>query len=201
AVAPRWVEGGAMPEVRIVTNMRIYWDQILVAKPAPVGTITIARLDPVAALLRWRGFSAEIKPDGREPASYDYDRVTSESPWKTMPGRYTREGDVLPLVSAVDDQFVVSRPGDEVAVSFDATRPGPVAHGSKRTFFLYADGFSKEMDVNSASPDRVDPLPFHAMTHYPYAWPEHYPDTTALERYRSDYNTRIVAAPFPSIRD
>ena len=37
-----------------------------------------------------------------------------------MAGRYTREGDVRPLVARTDDLFVVSRPGDEVAVSFDA---------------------------------------------------------------------------------
>jgi len=111
-----------------------------------------------------------------------------------MAGRYTREGDVLPLVQAVDDQFVVSRPGDEVAVSFDATRVAPLPSDAKRTFLLFADGFSKEMDINSASPDRVEPLPFHGMSRYPYSWPEHYPDTTALEEYRSRYNTRIVAA-------
>ena len=36
-----------------------------------------------------------------------------------------------------------------------------------RTFLLYADGFSKEMDINSASPDAVGPLPFHGMTALP----------------------------------
>jgi hypothetical protein len=32
---------------------------------------------------------------------------------------------------------------------------------------LYADGFSKEMDLQSASPDHVEPLPFHGMLAYP----------------------------------
>ena len=44
-----------------------------------------------------------------------------------------------------------------------------------RTFLLYADGYSKEMDINSASPDSVAPLPFHAMSAYPYPPTEHYP--------------------------
>ena len=43
-----------------------------------------------AADLRWRGFSAERTPDGREPFAYDYERVSPQSPWKVLPGRYTR---------------------------------------------------------------------------------------------------------------
>ena len=191
--------GHGAVDVRIVTNMRIYWDQILVGRAAPLAEVKIERLDPVRAQLRWRGFSAEVLPGGHPPASYDYERVTIDSPWKVMPGRYTREGDVLPLVTRLDDQFVVSQPGDEVAVSFDAARLGALPSGSTRTFLLFADGFSKEMDVNSASPDRVEPLPFHKMTRYPYSPPEHYPDRPALRRYQSNYNTRVVAAPLPSI--
>ncbi len=34
------------------------------------------------ATLRWRGFSAEVTPDGREPLGYDYARVRRVSPWK-----------------------------------------------------------------------------------------------------------------------
>jgi hypothetical protein len=29
-----------------------------------------------------------------------------------------------------------------------------------------------KMDIHSASPDRVEPLPFHRMTRYPFATPE-----------------------------
>jgi hypothetical protein len=186
-------------EVRIVTNMRIYWDQVQVGALADARSVHVDRLDPSTAQLRSRGFSHERSPDGRQPVVYDYDRVGTESPWKTMPGRYTREGDVRPLVAQVDDQFVIARPGDEIALSFDATAIGPPPAGTRRTMLLYADGFSKEMDVNSASPDGVEPLPFHGMTRYPYATPEHYPDTPELLRYQREYNTRIVAAPVPSL--
>jgi hypothetical protein len=195
----RLLAGPAPTEVRIVTNMRIYWDEILVGTPVDARHVTVGRLDPSTARLRWRGFSLEVSPDGRQPTVYDYDRVTTESPWKTPPGRYTREGDVRPLLTRVDDAFVVARPGDEIALSFDASQIGALPAGSTRTFLLFADGFSKEMDINSASPDRVDPLPFHAMTHYPYAQPEHYPDSPALRRYQREYNTRVVVAPVPPL--
>src|SRR5262249_34416053 len=130
---------------------------------------------------------------------FDYDRVTTDSPWKTPPGRYTREGDVLPLLTRVDDRFVIARPGDEIALSFDGRLAGALPAGMTRTFLLYADGFSKEMDVNSPSPDRVDPLPFHAMTRYPYGPREQYPDTAGTRRYQRDYNTRVVVAPLPPL--
>jgi hypothetical protein len=161
--------------------------------------VEMRKLEAREADLRWRGFSAEITPDGREPFGYDYSRVSSTSPWKVMPGRYTREGDVRELISEIDDIFIISRPGDEVALSFDATALGPLPSGWKRTFLLYGDGFSKEMDINSASPDQVLPLPFHGMTSYPYAAPEAYPMTPKHRAYLERYNTRVVTSAVPPI--
>src|SRR4029453_16650024 len=59
-------------EVRITTNMRIYWDQILVDTSGGGVSTRLTRLDAMAADLRWRGFSAEQSADGREPFGYDY---------------------------------------------------------------------------------------------------------------------------------
>jgi tetratricopeptide (TPR) repeat protein len=185
-------------EVRIATTLRVYWDQILMDSSAPASIVT-TRLDPVDARLRWRGFSIEVAPGGRAPFSYDYDSVTASSPWKTMPGRYTREGDVKPLLVATDDQFVVSAPGDEIALAFDAAALPPVRDGWTRTLLLYADGFSKEMNLHSSSPDRLDPLPFHAMSAYPYPSTEHYPSTPEHDRYRATYNTRVIGGPVPPV--
>jgi hypothetical protein len=129
-----------------------------------------------------------VKPDGREPLTYDYNRVSTTSTWKTMAGRYTRAGDVRALVARTDDMFVIAKPGDEVSLSFDAAPE--LRAGWTRTFLLVADGFSKEMDINSASPDHVEPLPFHAMSAYPYGASEPYPDSAAYRDYRARYNTR-----------
>ena len=184
----------ASRDVRIVTNMRIYWDQILVDTSGANSPMQLTRLDPSVAELRWRGFSLEHSPDGQQPLTYDYEKVSFTSPWKVMTGRYTREGDVRVLLLGSDDMFVISRPGDELTLSFPADKLPALPQGWTRTFLLYADGFSKEMDINSASPDQVGPLPFHGMSRYPYEWPERYPLTIERQRYLDKYNTRIVTS-------
>ncbi len=189
----------ASREVRIKTSMRILWDQILVDTSSGDYPAQLTPLDPVGAELRWRGFSSEITPDGHEPFGYDYERVSFTSPWKVMPGRYTREGDVRELLLNTDDMFVISRPGDCISLSFDAGKLPPLPPGWTRTFLLYADGYSKEMDINSASPDQVSPLPFHGMTKYPYTAPESYPLTEVRRAYIERYNTRLVTEELPSV--
>jgi tetratricopeptide (TPR) repeat protein len=186
-------------QVRIVTNMRIYWDQILVNTSRGDVPRRVTRVDPSSAALRWRGFSAETSPDGREPYSYDYDRVSTIAIWKTMTGRYTREGDVRDLLRATDDMFVIARPGDEIAVSFDAPALPPLAADTTRTFLLYSDGFSKEMDINSATPYTVEPLPFHGMKGYPYGPTQRYPSSPAHREYQDRYNTRTISRAVPPL--
>ena len=92
-----------------------------------------------------------------------------------------------------DSRYVV------ISLSFDARNLPPLRAGWTRTFLLYADGFSKEMDINSAIPDQVSPLPFHGMSRYPYADPETYPMTAARRAYMDKYNTRLVTTEISSI--
>jgi hypothetical protein len=189
----------ASREVRIVTSLRIYWDQILVDTSSGSAPFELTRLDPVRADLNWRGYSREVTPDGREPYGYDYRQVSFTSPWKVFPGRYTREGDVRELLQQTDDIYVISRTGDEISLSFDARVLPKLPIGWTRTFLLYSDGFSKEMDINSASPDQITPLPFHGMKRYPYRAPEAYPMTEARRASFERYNTRIVASPINTL--
>ena len=116
-----------------------------------------------------------------------------------MTGRYTREGDVRELLLQSDDMFVVSRPGDEISLSLNASALPALPAGWTRTFLLYADGFSKEMDINSASPDQLAPLPFHGMSRYPYPSSEHYPLDAKHRQYLEKYNTRVVTSPVPKV--
>ena len=68
-----------------------------------------------------------------------------------------------------------------------------------RTFLLFADGFSKEMDLNSASPDAVEPMPFHGMSQYPYPLQERPRESAAIQRYRAESNARRVHKSLPPL--
>ena len=50
----------------------------------------------------------------------------------------------------------------------------------------------REEGSSVAFPESVEPLPFHAMSGYPYGPDESYPDDPATRRYREQYNTRRV---------
>jgi tetratricopeptide (TPR) repeat protein len=181
-------------EVRIVTNFKTYWDKIAVDTSEQADLRTI-ELSPVRADLRERGFSEEIKYGEMITASYD--RVIHDGRWKYFSGNFTRLGDVKPLLEQIDDVFVISKTGDEMILSFPALPELP--QGKKRTFLLYADGYSKEMDINSGSPEAVLPLPFKRMTKYPYGADEQFPMTEEKRGIYEEYTTRIVKNALPRI--
>ncbi|MDX2042892.1 MAG: FG-GAP-like repeat-containing protein [Acidobacteriota bacterium] len=178
--------------VRIVTSMRIYWDQILVDASEGNAPVKVTTLDPMVASLRWRGFPREYSPDGRKPLIYDYRTIEPFAPWKAHLGNYTRFGDVRELLTAADDMYVVTRNGDEIQLDFDARRLPALPSGWKRTYLVFADGFGKDMDVNSARPETVGELPFHKMKSYPYSPGDAYPNDKRHQDYLERYNTRTV---------
>lgn len=177
--------------LRIRTNMRIYWDRIELAEVAEDAEIVRRELDPATAGFRFAGYPQPHRPEGLPPTEYRYESRAAHDVWGAHEGSYTRYGDVLPLLGAIDDRYVIARHGDELRLRFDARRLPPPAPGARRSFFAFADGFGKDMDLNSARPHTVAPLPFHGMPAYPY--PEGaYPETPELARWRAEYNTRRI---------
>ncbi len=57
-------------------------------------------------------------------------------------------------------------------------------------------GGPSRMNIHSASPDTVAPLPFAAMRAYPYGAGERYPQTPSHREYLETYNTRVVARAY-----
>jgi hypothetical protein len=177
--------------VRIVTNVCLFWDEIVLSEDVAAPPVRMTTLDASAASLRLRGFSQARVHAGREqPEWYDYARWEPAGAWNPVPGLYTRFGDVVDLVGKMDDRFVIMGSGDELQLNFDARRLPPLPPGWGRDFLLLVDGWSKDSDANTAFADSVEPLPLHGMSRYPYPASERFPDGAPYRAWRERYNTR-----------
>ncbi len=178
-------------EVRIVTNLCLYWDEIFLSESSARPHVIQREIPAVSAELQFRGFSkSTIDPERKQPDEYFYPVSSPVSYWNPTPGKYTRYGDVLPLLDSVDDRFVIMGSGDEVRLHFNAAALPPVPSGWRRDFVLKVDGWAKDRDANTAFSQNVSPLPFHGMSRYPYPETERYPADALHKDYLEQYNTR-----------
>ncbi len=206
---PRWMAvdlaGLLRPgdrRIRIETNLEIQWDEALLVSAERIavdsaglaqGPVRVESLGleireqlPRRAELRHRGFPLPTL-DGE---AFDYDHFDSLEPYRVMPGSFTRLGDVRELLASADDRLVVFGPGDEIVFEFAAeTRRSPQRHVSR---FWKCVGYCKDIDLHTGRPQGIEPLPFRAMSGYPYGPTETYPASERLRRYRETWNTRVV---------
>jgi hypothetical protein len=164
-------------EVRIVTNLCVYWDEVFLSEDTSSPAFRTVNLAAGSADLRFRGFSKPVlHPQRKQPESFDYGQWMPVSMWNPTPGYYTRYGDVMALLSDIDDRLVVMGSGDELRLRFPAYR---ARAGFTLSFLLFVDGWAKDGDANTSYSKTVAPLPFHGMKQYG----EHRPD-------QEGYNTR-----------
>ena len=178
-------------EVRIVTSLCVYWDEVFLSENRD--TMHVSTIEPQlqTADLHFRGFSKPVvHPERTQPEHFEYADWMPQSMWNPTSGLYTRYGDVSPLISKIDDEFVIMGSGDELRLVFSGRDLPPLQRGWVREFLLFVDGWAKDGDLNTAFSQTVEPLPFHGMSGYPYGPDEHYPDDDAHRTYRSIYNTR-----------
>ncbi len=176
--------------IRLVSNLEIYWDQVLVDNHAEGETRT-TEVPLALATEQFRGYPKQI--DGASPGDldYDYNRVSLTGPFQHQRGAYTHFGDVTALVKGVDDRYAIFGSGEEIAAEFDVTKlPALPAHW-KRDYFFYANGYVKDMDWWDASPFTVAQLPFHKMSRYPYPASEKFPDNADALNYQLNWNDRF----------
>ena len=177
-------------ELRLRMNQEIYIDELFIAA-ASTRPAALHRVEASRAVLRRAGYPREYSPDGRMPRLYDYDSIDPSFPFKNMRGVHTRFGDVLPLLTEVDDQFVIMGRGDGLELAFPADKLPPVPSGSVRSYILDTHGYCKDMDLYTAHPMTVGPLPFKAMPSYPYPADVSYPETEKSRAFFKKYQTRI----------
>ncbi|KPK87315.1 MAG: hypothetical protein AMS27_02750 [Bacteroides sp. SM23_62_1] len=181
------------PRIRIVTNMQIYWDHIFFSQDDPVTPVQSHTLAPVSADLHYRGFSRSYRKGSRYgPHWFDYSSVSTDQKWRDLTGYYTRYGDVLPLIKEADDKYIIENAGDETTIEFNTDGLPELPDGWTRDFLIHSIGWVKDGDLNTASGQTVEPLPFHGMTCYPYGPDENYPADSDHQNYLREYNTRKV---------
>jgi Tfp pilus assembly protein PilF len=178
--------------IRIWTNLKIYWDQVLV-DTTPEASIPFTRTEIplVRASLAFRGYPREILGTPTADIRYDFNDVSLTGPYARHRGFYTKYGDVTPLLRDAEDHFVIFGSGDDVAIDFDAAKLPPLRPGWTRDYEIYLDGFVKDMDFWGAFAQTVTPLPFKAMPSYPYPATVAYPARNQV--YQLDWNTREVS--------
>ncbi|HLK63230.1 MAG TPA: tetratricopeptide repeat protein [Bryobacteraceae bacterium] len=178
-------------EVRIVTNLCVYWDEIFLVENSDAPPSRMTTVPNISADLHFRGFSkATIHPERKQPERFEYQTVSFTSMWNPTSGNYTRYGPVETLLAEPDDRMVIMGSGDELKLLFDAASLPGLPAGWKRDYLLLVDGWAKDADANTAYSQTVLPLPFHAMSRYPYPANEHYPQDAAHDQYLHDYLTR-----------
>ena len=156
---------GTPRELRLRTNLEVYWDSIEWAAGAPSPDIKITPLRPSTADLHYRGYSVIHQANASSPEIPDYNRLASTTQiWRDLSGYYTRYGDVRELLAAADDRYIIMNAGDELALRFAAPPPPPP--GFVRDYVLDGDGWIKDGDYNSTYSASVLPYPYHARQIY-----------------------------------
>ena len=183
--------------VRIRTNLMVYWDEAFfttgAAHPA-ADEVRVTSVVPRKADIHYRGFAREFRKGGRYgPHWFDYDSVTVEPRWHDLFGLYTRFGDVTDLVGEGDDRYVIQNAGDEITLRFDAEAFPALPEGWNRTFLIYSDGWVKDGDLNTATGDRVEPLPSRTLSSYPPT-PEEGRAASPVTGL-AEYITRVIPSP------
>jgi tetratricopeptide (TPR) repeat protein len=185
-------------KIRITTNLQVYWDNILVSRTSQDSRdeAQSVRLTPVPlarADLSFHGFPLKIEGTPPGNVQYIYEKTSPTGPYTRPAGTYTRYGDVLPLLTALDDQLVVFGSGDEVRLDFDPSKLPAVPQGWVRDYFFAANGYEKDMDFYAAEGNFVAPLPFLRMGDYPYPAGKSFPLDDAHVNYLLEYNTRHMS--------
>jgi hypothetical protein len=183
--------------IRIVTNLKIYWDAIRIDQTPDAKEIRVAPVPLAKAALDFLGYPREIRLQPASDTTYSYRHRSKTGPYARAAGNYTRYGDVLDLLRASDDRFVVFSSGEGLKLDFDPRNLPALPAGWVRDYFFYADGFEKDLDFYAAHAFTVEPLPRHSPLPYPYPEGKDYPGDAEHLKYQLEYNTRSRSDHMP----
>jgi len=183
--------------IRIVNNLKIYWDAIRIDQSADAPDVRVAQVPLAKAALDFVGYPREIRLKPASDTIYSYSHRSMTGPYARAAGNYTRYGDVFDLLRASDDRFVVFGSGEGLKLDFDPRELPALPAGWIRDYFFYADGFEKDLDFYAAHAFTVEPLPRHSLLPYPYPKGNDYPSDAEHLGYQLEYNTRARSERMP----
>ena len=183
--------------IRIVSNLKIYWDAVRIDQAPPVKGINVQEVPLATASLAFLGYPKEIRLQPASDTVYSYSRRSPTGPYARAAGNYTRYGDVKTLLGAADDKFAVFGSGEGVELEFDPAGLPKLSDGWTRDYFFYANGFEKDFDFYAAYAFSVEPLPKHGLVSYPYETGKEYPLDDEHLKYQLEYNTRSRSDRMP----
>jgi thioredoxin-like negative regulator of GroEL len=170
-------------ELRISTNLRIYWDRLAVVDREACPAARRTTFDLVKAEVADVGFARREYLDQR-CASYDYSQRPPLADARHPAGWYTAFGDARALIAAADNAVAIIGPGEELHLEF-AADASPTSD-FERSFVLEANGWCKDADPYSRDSGGVEPLPMQPELESPDQ------AELRLELHR-DFNTRFMA--------
>jgi tetratricopeptide (TPR) repeat protein len=184
-------------KIRITTNLQIYWDSISIDRSEQGSSNTagahLTEIPLAHANLQFHGYPLKIEGTPPGNVNYIYEKTSATGPYTRPMGNYTRYGDVLPLLTELDDKLAVFGSGDEVQLDFDPSQLPALPKGWVRDYFFAANGYEKDMDFYAAEGNFVAPLPFLSMADYPYTTKQSFPLDDAHVNYLLEYNTRSMS--------
>src|SRR6266480_3516623 len=92
--------------IRIVNNLKIYWDAIRIDQTPDVQDVRAAQVPLAKAALDFVGYPREMRLKPASDTTYSYSHRSMTGPYARAAGNYTRYGDVFDLLRASDDCFV-----------------------------------------------------------------------------------------------
>ena len=107
---------------------------------------------------------------------------------------------MIPLLQSADDMYVIGRQGDQVEMQFSTANLTAPAPGMVRDYFFEVAAWFKDPlgQWGYGFNFTTNPLPFMAMSGFPYPSNESYPYDAAHLAYLAEYNTRQIPAPTDS---
>ena len=144
-------------ELRISTNLEIYWDRIKLIAAESNPTEIRQELTLQGARVAEVGFARREKRPQMRPY-YNYQRRVPLWDTRHQAGNYSALGNVMPLLDATDDALAIIGPGEEIQLEFENNLP-PLKTNWQRRFILECDGWCKDRDLFTRDGDTLAPIP------------------------------------------